>query len=119
MRIKSNRSDSFIAACLETMVKDRPGNSVLNWVLSVVMMGFTFWHGWPRRTNLCKLIFWIIFVGTFNLAGLLTYLALNHTTVIKCTTCGKRRGLEKIDCVRCGTVLPIPIQRKTDLILKT
>ncbi len=80
---QSRRSDSFIAACLEIMVKGRPGNSVLNWVLSVVMMGFAFWHGWPRRTNLCKLILWIIFVGTFNLAGLLTYLALNHTTVIK------------------------------------
>jgi len=32
-----------------------------------------------RRTSWGKLILWLIIVGAFNLAGLLTYLGLNHT----------------------------------------
>jgi len=116
LRQKSRSSESFIAGCSEIIVQGRPFNSVLNWVLSVLMMGFALWHGWPRRTNLYKLIFWIIFVGIFNLAGLLTYLALNHTVVIKCTVCDKRRGLERIDCVRCGKQLPLPQRSQLDLI---
>jgi len=87
--------------------------------VSLAMACLAFLHGWSRRTNLCKLIFWVIFVGAFNLAGLLTYLALNHTTIIKCPACGKCRGLEKTECIRCGVVLPVPAKRKTDLILKT
>jgi hypothetical protein len=94
----------------------RPGNSILNWVLSAAMMYFAFWHGWSRRTGLAKMIFWLIFVGAFNLAGLLTYLALNHTAIIKCQACGERRGLARLDCVRCGAVLPVPKRRKPDLI---
>jgi DNA-directed RNA polymerase subunit RPC12/RpoP len=47
---------------------------------------------------------------------LLTYLALNHTTVIKCPICGRRRGLKRVDCIRCGAKLPAPEQREVDLI---
>lgn len=86
---KRRHSDSFITACIEIVFQGRPGNSILNWALSILMMGWAFWHTWPRRNNLCKLILWVTFVGVFNLAGLLTYLALNHTTIIKCTACGK------------------------------
>jgi hypothetical protein len=95
----------------------RPHYSSLNYVLSAAMMAFALWHGWPRRTSLSKLILWLIIVGAFNLAGLLTYLGLNHTPVIKCTACGKKRGLEKFNCIRCGSPLPAPQRRPTDLIL--
>jgi len=81
------------------------------------MMGFALWHGWSRRTSWSKLFLWLIIVGAFNLAGLLTYLALNHTTVIKCPACGKKRGLERFNCIRCGSGLPVPQRRPTDLIL--
>lgn len=94
----------------------RPRYSLLNCVLSAAMMLFAFWHGWSRRTSLCKLFVWLILVGAFNLAGLLGYLALNHTAVIKCPVCGRRRGLERVDCVRCGAELPVPERRKLDLI---
>jgi hypothetical protein len=97
----------------------RPRYSLLNCVLSTVMMMFAFWHGWSRRTSLCKLFVWLVLVGAFNLAGLLGYLALNHTTVIKCPVCGRRRGLERVDCVRCGAELPVPERRKLDLIFDT
>jgi DNA-directed RNA polymerase subunit RPC12/RpoP len=83
------------------------------------MVGIAFLHGWPRRTSWGKLIFWLAFTLVFNLAGLLTYLALNHTTVIKCPVCGRRRGLIQVNCVRCGAELPIPERRKTDLIFNT
>ncbi len=95
----------------------RPCYSSLNYVLSTVMLAFALWHGWARRTSWAKLICWLIIVGAFNIAGLLTYLGLNHTPVIKCPICGKKRGLERFDCIRCGNPLPIPQRRPTDLIL--
>ncbi|MFC1737738.1 hypothetical protein ACFL1G_01655 [Planctomycetota bacterium] len=97
----------------------RPHDSVLNWILSMGMMVFAFWHGWPRRTRWATVIFWLVFIGLFNLMGLLTYLALNHTTVIKCPVCGRNRGLERVDCVRCGGELPIPKRKEHDLIFNS
>ena len=97
----------------------QPGNSILNWVLGVAMTGFAFWHGWPRLTSRGKLIFWLAFTLAFNLAGLLTYLALNHTPIIKCSSCGKSRGLDQVNCVRCAAELPAPQRGKLDLILNT
>ena len=94
----------------------RPLHSSLNYVLSVMMMAFALWHGWARRTSWARLILWLIIVGAFNLAGLLTYLALNHTPVIKCPACGKKRGLEMDNCSQCGSPLPIPQRKPTDLI---
>jgi hypothetical protein len=91
----------------------------LNWILGLAMAAFAFWHGWPRQTSLGKLIFWLAFTLVFNLAGLLTYLALNHTPIIKCSSCGKSRCLGQVNCLRCGTELPAPKRRKLDLILNT
>ncbi len=99
------------------MISDiRPHSSIINRILSALMMVFVFWHGWPRRTSWTKFIFWVVFTGLFNIAGLLTYLALNHTTVIKCPVCGKRRGLTRVDCTRCQAQLPAPERGKLDLI---
>jgi len=95
----------------------RPEKAALNWALSIALMGFTLWHGWVRRTSWTRLVFWIVFTGLFNVAGMLTYWALNHTPIIKCPLCGKSRGLERSDCVRCGLELPRPERRKPDLIL--
>jgi len=97
----------------------RPGFRVWNWILGAMMVGFAAWHGWPRRTSRAAFIFWLTFVGLFNLAGLLTYLALNHTPIIKCSTCGKRRGLAQPRCVQCGADLPAPKPGKLDLIFDT
>jgi DNA-directed RNA polymerase subunit RPC12/RpoP len=90
----------------------------LNLALSLLMVAAAFAHGWARRTSWAKFIFWLVFVGLFNLAALLTYLALNHTAVIKCPACGKRRGLQRLDCARCGAELALPQPRKVDLILQ-
>ena len=97
----------------------RPGYSAINYMLSAFMVVIALWHGWARRTSWVKLVSWLFIVGLFNLAGLLTYLALNHTPVIKCPICGKKRGLESLTCIRCGNSLPIPQPRPTDLILAT
>ncbi len=113
-----NRGDFF--SSFARMIMDiRPYGGVINRVLSALMMGFVFLHGWPRRTSWAKFVFWLIFVGAFNIAGLLTYLALNHTVVIKCPVCGKRRGLALVDCVRCQAELPAPERGKLDLIFST
>lgn len=94
----------------------RPYSGMINRFLCAFMIVFVFWHGWPRRTSWAKFIFWLIFVGLFNLAGLLTYLALNYTAIIKCSACGKRRGLAQVECVRCRAQLPAPEGGKLDLI---
>jgi hypothetical protein len=88
-----------------------------NWAIGGLLLCATFWHGWPRRTTKAKLISWLVLVALFNLAGFLTYLALNHTTVIRCAACGKKRGLQRSDCPSCGALLPVPERRETDLIL--
>ena len=87
-----------------------------NWAIGGLLLCATFWHAWPRRITKAKLISWLILVALFNLAGFLTYLALNHTTVIRCAACGKKRGLQRPDCPTCKALLPTPERRETDLI---
>ncbi len=96
-----------------------PHGGVINRISSALIMVFVFWHGWPRRTSLLRFAFWLIFVGLFNLAGLMTYLALNHTPIIRCPVCGKKRGLARIDCVRCNNELPTHESGKLSLIYNT
>ena len=94
----------------------RPGLSVWNWILGAAMVGFAAWHCLPRRKSRGWLAFWLAFVWLFNLAGLLTYLALNHTPVIECPACGKKRGLGQARCVHCRAELPAPERGPHDLI---
>jgi hypothetical protein len=96
---------------------DMYGPSTL--AVTLVLAFLTFLHARPRRTGWGSLTFWIVFVLAFNLAGLLTYLALNHTPVIRCPACGRRRGLLRPDCPSCHAHLPAPERRPTDLILAT
>jgi hypothetical protein len=110
-----NRGD-FFYDLMRGILEIRPYDGVINRILSGLMMVFVFWHSWPRRTTWAKFIFWVVFTGLLNIAGLLTYLALNHTAVIKCPVCGKRRGLAQVDCVRCKALLPGPERGKLDLI---
>ncbi len=91
----------------------------INLIFSLLMVGFAFWHGWARRTSWIKFVFWMLFVAAFNLAGLLTYLAINHTVVIRCPVCGRRRGLERPYCRACKAPLPTPKPRDVDLVLTT
>ncbi|MBN2139254.1 MAG: hypothetical protein JW720_15740 [Sedimentisphaerales bacterium] len=113
------RQDEFLREIFGMLRELHPGLSVWNWVLTAIMVGFTAWHAWPRRTSTARLVFWLVFVAAFNLAGLLTYLALNHTQVIKCPACGRHRGLNRPDCVRCRRELPTPKPGRLDLILDT
>ncbi|MHC4110163.1 MAG: hypothetical protein ACYSUY_03760 [Planctomycetota bacterium] len=118
-RAYSYRENDFLSGFVDMAAELRPGNSTLNWVLGLAMVAFVFRHGWPRQTSRAKLFFWLAFTLVFNLAGLLTYLALNHTPVIKCSSCGKSRGLAEVNCLRCGAELPAPQPGKLDLILNT
>ena len=82
-----------------------------------IFAGLTFLHGRSRQTHIAKLICWMVFVFLFNLPGFLTYLALNHFTVIHCANCGRKRGLQQDACCRCGAVLPLPKAKETDLVM--
>jgi hypothetical protein len=95
----------------------RPAYPISNLSISLMMTCIVLLHAWSRRTGNGRLIFWLVLAALFNMAGFLTYLALNHTTVIRCSTCGKKRGLERGDCPACKALLPIPECRETDLIL--
>lgn len=101
-----------------SLEQTRTGFGVWSWILIALMVALAYRHAWRRRTSRAGLIFWLVFVWLFNLAGLLTYLALNHTTVIKCPVCGKRRGLAQARCVRCKGELPAPKRGAHDLIFE-
>jgi hypothetical protein len=113
-----NREDLF-RGLANMILEFRPRENITNLILSLLMMAFMFFHGWSRRTSSAKFVFWLIFVGLFNLAGLMTYLAMNHTPTIECPSCGKKRGIDRIDCVRCKTELPAHKPGKLDLIYNT
>jgi len=106
-----------ISAIFGIIKESRPINTPFNLLISLAIMGFVLWHALPRRTSWAKLIFWVILAGLLNLAGLLIYLALNHTPAIKCPACGKKRGLEMDNCSQCGCPLPVPQRKPTDLIM--
>jgi hypothetical protein len=110
------KGGNIFGASLQAISYFRPTNIGACMLVSLLMVLLAFWHGWPRRVSLPEFLSWLIFVGLFNVAGLCTYLALNHRPVIKCPLCGKQRGLGRVDCVRCGKQLPRPEQRKVDLI---
>ena len=97
----------------------RPGLRFWNWIVGALMVAFAYRHGRPRSTTRAPLDFWLEYVGLFNIAGLLTYLALNHTPLIKCPSCGKGRGLNQPKCVRCQADLPAPKPGRLDLIFDT
>jgi len=99
------------------MAELEPRNFPLSLFLSAAMTTLVFFHAWPRRTSNAMLAFWLVFTLLFSLAGLLTYLALNYTPTIKCTSCGKRRGFAQPECPHCNAPLPRPKPRELDLIL--
>lgn len=103
-----NDKEGLVRGYVELITNSYPRNLTASIALSVVMMLLTLWHGWSRKNNRLSLALWVILVGLFNVAGLLTYLALNHTTLIKCPACGKRRNLEKPNCIHCRAELPLP-----------
>jgi len=115
----AERRFGIIRELVSITQENRADSSFINLFLGTLMVVFAFWHGWSRRTGWGRFIFWLVFVGLFNLAGLLTYLALNHTVVIKCPVCGRRRGLQIENCIRCKSQLPVPEKRELDLILST
>jgi len=116
LRTIAERSSGMIHAYEDIISNSIPESAVTNLLASAIMVIIALWHTWTRRTSWASLVMWLIFVAFFNLAGLLTYLALNHTPVIKCPVCSKRRGLERVDCVRCGAELPRPEPTGHDLI---
>ncbi|HPC94953.1 MAG TPA: hypothetical protein PLU87_08430 [Sedimentisphaerales bacterium] len=109
------RSD-FACQFIEAVEEMRPRFSVWSWLVTGAMLALTFRHGRPRRTSWGRLVFWLVFVALLNVAGFLVYWALNHAPTMACPACGKRRGLNRIDCVHCRAALPTPEHGKLDLI---
>ena len=100
-----------------SLLRHAPVHDILTWAVVLLLTAAAFLHAWPRRTSWVSLVGWLILVAAFNLAGLLTYLALNHTAVIRCPSCNKRRSLTRPDCPACGRPLPTPPPRDCDRLL--
>ena len=113
------RQSDIVRDALLSLAELRPEFGLWNLLLTALMTGLAAWHAIPRRTSLAAFIFWLVFVALFGVAGLLAYLALNHTPVIKCPACGKIRGLNQPKCARCHADLPAPKPGKLDIIFDT
>lgn len=94
----------------------KPWSVGLTMLVSILLSGVVFWHGMFRRRGPYGLAFWMVFVVVFNVAGLLTYLALNHVPVIRCYKCRNKRHLKSEFCPSCGAGLAEPEARPTDLV---
>lgn len=86
------------------------------WFLSLLCVVMTVWHAWNRQSSWVSHAVWLVFVGVFNVAGLLTYLALHHAVLVRCGACGKKRSLTRPSCVHCAAGLPRPQPEHTILI---
>jgi hypothetical protein len=95
----------------------RSKDIVINWCISFVLVAVAVWHNYNRRTNWFVLVMWLGVVALFSIAGFLTYWALNHNTVVKCHSCGRKRHLKQPECVHCGGSLAVPEKRPTDLVM--
>jgi hypothetical protein len=99
------------------IMKRSATNGYAHWIISLLLACVAMWHQWPRRTSWARLAGWAALVLLFNLAGLLTYWAMNHMPVIRCAACGRKRGLNRPDCRACGKPLPPPQPREPNLII--
>jgi hypothetical protein len=107
---------NFVRGVDEIVIYTAPTNMFYCLVLSFVSVCGAAYHGISRRLSVAGLIGWLVFVGIFNVAGLLTYLAMNHKPVFRCSACGKKRHLIGDICIRCGRGLAVPERKETDLV---
>ncbi|HOQ04377.1 MAG TPA: hypothetical protein PKY88_04105 [Anaerohalosphaeraceae bacterium] len=111
------KSERYILKDLKEFTERmEPTNPYLYYPAASVLTILTLLHYKPRRVGWFKGTVWLAVVFCFNLAGFLTYLALNHYPVVRCHSCGRRRGLNRPDCPACRAPLPSPPARDTDLI---
>ncbi len=115
--IAGSENESIFKLCVALIQELRPRHIIINCSISFVLVLIALWHGLSRRDNWAVMIVWLAIVAVFNMAGFLTYWALNHRPVIKCPACGKKRGLAPERCVRCGAELPVPETREVDRVL--
>lgn len=108
--------DSLMQGLAMLMDETRPRGPWFYYPISLILAAAALVHSLPRRTGWGRIIGWLIFIFCFNLAGFLTYLSLNHFPVIRCASCGRKRGLNRPDCASCGAGLPSPESRDVDLI---
>jgi hypothetical protein len=86
-------------------------------IASSLCVLLTWLHIRSREPSKLRILSWLMFVLCFNLAGLLTYLALNHTPLICCSVCQKKRGLIADACARCHAPLAQPEHTRPHLLL--
>ncbi|MCF7972898.1 MAG: hypothetical protein K9N55_03700 [Phycisphaerae bacterium] len=111
-----NSSEEYHEPFLFFLLKMMPQGPWDFVIPSLLFAAVAFWYGRPRWTSKGQAAFWLVFVLCFNLAGLLTYLALNHTPLIRCASCRQKRGLAADPCARCHAPLPLPAHTRPHLV---
>ena len=111
------RRDDSVGEFISTLIIEFRPVDFAGWLITLIAVAFVYWHGIRRKKTWHWLISWLLITGLFNIAGLLTYLALNHTPVIICSKCQKQRGLLTENCPRCEEPLPLPKHSDVDLLL--
>ena len=86
------------------------------WVLGGICAAVVYLHGRNRIQSKAALIGWVLFALLFNVAGMLTCLALTHYNLVKCENCGKKRHLLREKCLHCKKEMPAPASLATDII---
>jgi len=111
------RRDVGIGDFISTVITELSPVGYVGWLITLIAVAVVYWHGIKRKPGWLWLISWLVLTSLFNVAGLLTYLSLNHTPAIICPKCQKPRGLLTEDCPRCGKPLPVPRHSDVDLLL--
>ncbi|MFI4913369.1 MAG: hypothetical protein ACIAQZ_17055 [Sedimentisphaeraceae bacterium JB056] len=94
----------------------KPYHVWIAWTLGGICAAVVYLHGRNRIPSKAALIGWILFALLFNVAGMLTCLALTHYNLVKCENCGKKRHLLREKCLHCKKEMPAPAPSATDII---
>ncbi len=105
-----------IKETIDTIRTFKPRHVSVAWVLGCACAVGVFVHNRHRTANKFAIAGWMAFALLFNVAGLLTCLALTHYDLIKCDNCGRKRHLLTEACLHCGKVMVAPLPQETDII---
>ncbi len=112
---KANLNSKVVRELLDVVRNFQPYHSAVAWALGCVCAVGAFFHNKNRTQNKFALAGWMAFALLFNVAGLLTCLALTHYDLIKCDNCGRKRHLLTESCLHCGKQAPAPLPQTTDI----
>jgi hypothetical protein len=112
----ASTSSKVIREILGLIKNFKPYHVWTAWALGCLCAVAVFFHNKNRTQSKAALISWMGFALLFNVAGMLTCLALTHYNLVKCENCGRDRHLLTEKCLHCNEEMPVPQRQVTDII---